>query len=163
MNSQLKDKEFIIPDNIIKHLQFYVSQQPSDTDGIIRCQELIQSRKVNYGQLKRILHDMKYVDKKNKLSTYNLWGGAPMETWGTIILNNARNQIKQNKESKRRAQSISGINGFEKNPFNKTHEKQPSFKIPTNMIKSNSNKTSFSGSDSLKLFEEISRIKKLML
>jgi hypothetical protein len=49
-----------------------------------------------------------------------------------------------------------------KNSHLKKHKKRFGFKIPTNLIKSNSNKTSVSPISSLKLFEEVDKIKKLI-
>jgi hypothetical protein len=58
---------------------------------------------------------------------------------------------------------MGGITGERKNSHLKKHTKKFSFKIPVNLIKSNSNKSSISPITSLGLFEEIERIKKLMI
>jgi hypothetical protein len=55
-----------------------------------------------------------------------------------------------------------GMRVERKNSHLKSHKKRFSFKIPTNLMKSNSHKTSVSPLTSLKLFEEVDKIKKLI-
>lgn len=162
MNKDLENKEFIIPDDVKKHLYDQMSSQTSDAEGKQRAINLVSTGKVTYGQLKRILHDMKYMDKVNQVSKYNLYGGAPLEKWGTTILNNERTLLKNNKESRKNANSIGALNGIRKNAFITTHKKNTSSLPPINTIKSNSSKTSISPITSMGLFEEINKIKKLM-
>ena len=58
---------------------------------------------------------------------------------------------------------MSSMTGERKNAYLKKHTKSDlSFKIPTNLIKSNSYKTSISPLIDMKLFEHIERIKKLL-
>jgi hypothetical protein len=164
MNKELEGREFILPEDVIKHLQQHTStQQTNDPDGIMRSKNLLSVGKVNYGQLKRIIHDLKYIDRENELNRFNLYGGKPMEEWGNLILSNERNLISNNKDSRKRADNIGGITGERKNSHLKKHSKKPDFLPPLNMMKSNSHKTSVSPITSLGLFENINRIKKLML
>ena len=73
------------------------------------------------------------------------------------------NFIKDKKEGRKRADNISSMTGERKNSYLKKHTKSDlNFKIPTNLIKSNSHKTSVSPIIDMKLFEQIENIKKLM-
>lgn len=158
MNSQLDGKVFPIPPNVLAFLK----QQPEVTS-IDRNKHLLDNSMVTYGQLKRILHDMKVLDKKTEMVRYNQYGGQPMEDWGKSILKQHRDTIRNTKQSKKIADDMTGDR---KNAFNKTHTKSMSAKIGVNdVIKPNSE--SFSGSSqfsakSMKLTESINRIKKLM-
>ncbi len=86
MNKELKGREYNLPPDIIKHLNSQLQISSTDTVGTNRAKELIQSGKVNYGQLKRILHDLKNVDKLSEPQRHNLYGGDLMEKWGWSVL-----------------------------------------------------------------------------
>lgn len=159
MNKELMGREFDIPENIIQHLATKLSQNSSDTDGSMRTRNLLQSKKVNYNQLKRILHDMKYMDKTNESVKYELYGGELMEKWGNQILHSERGQIENRKDSRQRADNIGGINGMRKNSHLSSHTKKESSTTPLNMMKSNSDKTSVSSLSLSKLFEQLTKIK----
>jgi hypothetical protein len=155
MNKELKDRIFDIPENVIDYLKHFSSLSSSDTDGIKRARNLINYGKVTYGQLKKIIHDLKNIDKNKELDKYNLYGGEPMENWGTQTLNNEREFIKDRKKSKMKSDLIGGINGIRKNPFLKKHTKKQSMIPSLNPLKSNSDKNSVSNLKLGKLFEEI--------
>lgn len=163
MNSELMGKQYDLPENIIQHLQTKLSQCSNETPGRDRATNLLQSKTVNYNQLKRILHDMKYIDRTNESVKYELYGGDLMEKWGTSVLNGDRTQIDNRKNSRKRADDISGINGMRKNSYLSSHSKKESDVSPVNAIKSNSDKTSVSSLSVSGLFEEINKIKKLMI
>ena len=158
MNSQLDGQVFPIPPNVL----VFLKQQP-EVSSIDRNKHLLDNGMVSYGQLKRILHDMKYLDKKTEMVKYNQYGGQPMEDWGKSILKQNRDTIKNTKQSKKIADDISGDR---KNAFNKTHTNSMSAKIGVNDVsKPNSEKWSGSSqfsADSMKLTESINRIKKLI-
>ena len=158
MNKDLENKIFQIPQNVLAFLK----QQP-DVSSIDRNKNLLDNGMVTYGQLKRILHDMKYLDKKNEMTKYNLYGGQPLEDWGTSILKQHRDTIKNTKQSKKIADDMTGDR---KNAFNKTHTTSFSPKIGVNDV-SKPNSEKWSGASefsakSMKLTESIKRIKKLM-
>jgi len=158
MNKELYGREFLIPDNIKQYIQKSISLY-GNIDGINRAKNLIATGKVNYNQLKRILHDMKYMDKVNQKGTYDLYGGELLEKWGTSLLYGQRQQIKNRKESYKRSEEISGI-GARNNAYLKTHSKDNINSTPnTDFIKNNSDKNSVS---SLKLNEDIKKMKRLM-
>ncbi len=162
MNSELMGKEYNLPDHVIQHLQTKASQCSKDTPGLDRAVNLLQSRKVNYNQLKRILHDMKYIDKTNEAVKYDLYGGEVLEKWGTEVLGGDRGQIDSRKDSRKRADDIGGISGMRKNSHLSSHSKKQKMTSPVNTLKSNSDKTSVSSLSVKGLFEEIDRIKNLM-
>lgn len=154
MSNEIDNRVFDIRPDILE----FIKQQPVNPN-IDRNKNLLETGKVTYGQLERILHDMKTMDKKNNVAVYNLYGGKLMEEWGKMILKNERDLIKNRKTGKKNADDVSGER---KNAFKKTHSKSDSFLPPTNLIKANSEKSSTSSFAPPTLFEQIKRIKKLM-
>lgn len=163
MNKDLKNRIFDIPQNILDKINHtIISLNGQHTDGLIRAKKLLNDKKVKYGQLKKIIHDIENIDKINQKIKYDLCGGDLMEKWSKQFLNGERDLIKNNKKSKMRSDNISGT-GAKENSFIKKHNKKPDWLPPTNLIKSNSHKTSITPLVSLGLFEEMERIKKLIL
>jgi hypothetical protein len=162
MNSQLKDRVFKIPDNIFDYIhKVFTSLEDKKVDGTQRAKNLLRTKNVTYAQIKRIIHDLENGDPNTV--QYKLAGGELMLNWGKTHLNGERDLIKNNKKSKQRADNIGQINDIRKNSFLKTHtKKSKDYKVPTNMLKSNSDKTSISPISSLGIFEEIQRIKDLL-
>lgn len=165
MNSELKDRVFKLPQNVMNFLK-----QQKDVEGITRNKHLLEKGTVTYGQLKRILHDLRNTNKTGDPIRYNLYGGDLMRNWGMTTLTNERNLINDRESATRIANDIAGLTGVRKNPS--IHRKKssflPSVKMlpPTNLNKSNSSNFSFASlfsPKSLKLTEEIKRIKKLMI
>jgi hypothetical protein len=164
MNKDLKNSFFDIPQNILDQINSSLQNlNGQHVDGVHRAKKLLNDKKVKYGQLKKIIHDISNMDKQKDLLKYNLCGGERMEKWSKQHLKGERDLISNRKDSKKQADEIGGITGERKNSHLKKHTKNFNFKIPTNLIKSNSHKTSISPITSLKLFEEVERIKKLML
>lgn len=167
MNRELKDRKYTIPRNIID----FISSQ-GEVDGVKRNKHLIDDGEVTYGQLKRILHDMKYMDRRVDEKKYKLYGGDLMWNWGNSVLSNDRNLIKNRKEMEKNANEVGDIEGDRNPSYKKRHTKKDNFSVPTNLVKSNSSSFSFASQfspSSLKLFEndnimeEINRIKELMI
>jgi hypothetical protein len=164
MNKDLKNSFFDIPQNILDQINSSLQNlNGQHVDGVHRAKKLLNDKKVKYGQLKKIIHDISNMDKQKDLLKYNLCGGERMEKWSKQHLKGERDLISNRKDSKKQADEMGGITGERKNSHLKKHTKNFNFKIPTNLIKSNSHKTSISPITSLKLFEEVERIKKLML
>lgn len=164
MNKELKSRIFDIPQNILDKINHtIVGLNGEHTHGVNRAKKLLVDRKVKYGQLKRIIHDIKNTDKVADKVKYDLCGGDLMEKWANQFLKGERDLISNKKDSRKQADDIGGITGERKNSHLKKHTKNFGFKIPTNLVKSNSHKTSISPIVDLKLFEEVERIKKLML
>jgi len=165
MNKDLKDKIYTIPPIVLSAIKDNVNRYPDDVDGTKRAKNLLTG-KVNYNQLKRVLHDMKTFVKDNEMGKYNLAGGKPFETWGWTILNNDRDVIEQNKKTSQNSDTIGGITG-RKNRFNKSTKKSSisSMNIsPPNALVTNSTPTKYTSDLKLgKLYEEIKRIKRLMI
>jgi nitrous oxide reductase len=163
MNKELKHRIFDIPQNILDKINHtVVGLQGKHVRGIQRAQKLLQDKKVKYGQLKRIIHDLQNIDKINDRMKFDLCGGDLMEKWGKQFLDGERDLISNKKDSRKRSDEIGAITGERKNSHMKTHKKRFNFRIPVNMIKSNSHKSSISPITSLGLFEEVEKIKKLI-
>ena len=164
MNKDLKNRIFNIPQNILDLINHTITGLNGNYfEGVKRAQKLLNDKTVTYGQLKKIIHDFKKIDKINDKIRYNLYGGDLMEKWSKQHLQNERDLISKNKDSRKQADNIAGINGERTNSHIKTHRKKDNYKIPTNILKSNSHKTSISPLISMKLFEEIEKIKKLVI
>jgi len=164
MNKELKDNFFDLPQNVLDQINSSLQNlNGQHVDGVHRAKKLLHDKKVKYGQLKRIIHDLNNIDKTKDSLKYNLCGGDRMEKWAKQHLKGERDLISNRKDSKKQADEIGGITGERKNTHLKKHSKKFSFKIPVNLIKSNSHKTSISPITSLGLFEQVERMKKLML
>jgi len=161
MNSQLKDRIFEIPPNVMTFLK---SQK--DIPDLDRNEHLREKGTVTYGQLKRILHDMKDI-KMSDPNRYNFYGGDLMFNWGKNKLTTERNQINNREDATKIANDIGGLSGERPSPSIKKHSRNNfSPKInPNDVTKPNSEKYTNAGlfsAKSTKLFEQINRIKKLM-
>jgi hypothetical protein len=86
-----------------------------------------------------------------------------MERWAKQFLQGERDLISNQKDSRKRADDIGAITGERKNSHLKSHSKKASWLPPLNLVKSNSHKNSITSLKMGKLFEEVERIKKLML
>ena len=159
MNNELKDRIFKIPENIIIFLKTQINNN-GNVEGNKRARKLIFDGTVNFNQLKRIIYDLKNIDKNIDFEKYNLYGGELMEKWGNSILSIETQSIKNRKKSKQRSDIIGGINGIRKNAFLKTHTKKQSSLPSLNPLKSNSDKNIASTLKLGKLFEEIIKNKK---
>jgi hypothetical protein len=146
VNNQLKDNVYDVPNDILEKINSVLSSVNDDSHGVQRAKTLCSEKKVTYGQLKRIIHDIKTIDKEKDKLRYELYGGELMEKWAKQFLDGQRGLIKSKKQSSQKINNLTGMNGMRKNP-----------------LKSNSDKTSISPITSVGIFEEIERIKKLML
>ena len=158
MNKELKNRVFDLPQDILNKINHtIIGLQGKHARGLERAKKLLNDKKVKYGQLKRIVHDLQNMDKVTDRVKYDLCGGELMDTWSKQYLKGERDLISNRKDSKKRADEIGAIDGERKN------KKRFNFKIPTNLVKSNSHKNSISQISSLgSLFEEIEKIKKLI-
>lgn len=165
MNKELKDRIFDLPQDILNKINHtIVGLQGNHARGLERAKKLLNDKKVKYGQLKRIVHDLQTMDKVKDRLKYDLCGGELMDNWSKQYLKGERDLISNRKDSKKRADEISSMEGERKNSHIKKHRKKSNYRIPTNLIKSNSDKNSISQISSMgSLFEEINKIKKLIL
>ena len=82
MNKELKSRIFDIPQNILDKINHtVVGLNGEHVNGIQRAKKLLNDKKVKYGQLKRIIHDLQNMDKINNKVKYDLAGGDLMEKW----------------------------------------------------------------------------------
>jgi hypothetical protein len=163
MNKELKGRIFDVPQDILDKINHTIAGlNGENVRGIQRAKKLLIDKKVKYGQLKRIIHDIQNMDKINERVKYDLCGGDLMEKWASKFLQGERDLISNRKDSKMKTDDMIGMTGERKNSHLKSHKKRFSFKVPTNLVKSNSHKTSISPLTSLKLFEELDKIKKLI-
>lgn len=150
--------KFLIPDEVKRHIQQYLQQGAND-ESVARAQYLSNAKEISYYELKRILHDMKYLDRKTQLLKYNLWGGEPMERWGWKQLNQERLRVDRRKQEQSAANKSGAIG--RKNPYNKEHTRaddKTSDGETLNFVKNSPVKSIMPA----KLFEEINKMKKLM-
>lgn len=164
MNRELKNRIFDVPQNVLDKINHtVVGLQGKHAHGLQRAKKILTDKNVKYGQLKRIIHDLQNIDTNVNRVRYDLAGGDDMLKWGKQFLKGERDLISNRKDSRMRADEIGGIDGDRKNSHLKKHNKKFDFSIPTNLIKSNSHKNSISPIKFGKLFEEVEKIKKLML
>jgi hypothetical protein len=162
MNKELKSRIFDVPQNILDKINHtIVGLNGKHVHGLNRAKKILNEKKVKYGQLKRIIHDIKNIDKINDKLRYDLYGGDLMEKWSKQFLDGERDMVSNAKDSKMRADNIAGAGG-RKNTHLKKHTKKPDWLPPVNLIKSNSHKSSISSLNDFKLFEELERIKNLI-
>jgi hypothetical protein len=163
MNKELKDRVFDIPVDVLTKIDHTIfGLQGKGVKGLQRAKKLSTEKKVKYGQLKRIIHDLENIDKVNERQRYDLYGGDLMLNWGKKFLGGERDLIKTRKMSKMKSDERSGLTGERKNSHLKKHKKRFNFRIPTNLIKSNSSKSTISPITTLGLMEEINKFKKLI-
>jgi hypothetical protein len=161
-NSKLQNRIFKLPDNVFDYIHGVITSLTDKTVvGVQRAKGLIRTKNVSYSQLKSIIYDLKKPELKDSIQ-FKLMGGDLMLQWGETHLNGERDLIKNNKKSQQRSNEIGQIDDIRQNSFLKKHTKKTSTRVPTNMLKSNSDKTSVSSISSLGIFEEIERIKGLL-
>jgi hypothetical protein len=164
MNNQLKDRVFDVPQNILNFINHTIKTLGGEyVFGIERGKKLLSDKTVTYGQLKRIIHDISKLDPVKDSTKYKLLGGDLMKVWSKQFLNGERNLVSNRKDSRKQADDIGSITGQRANSHLKTHSKKVTYSVPTNIMKSNSETNSISSLKSGKLFEEIEKIKKLII
>jgi hypothetical protein len=163
MNKELKSRIFDVPQNILDKINHtIVSLNGEHARGIDRAKKILNDKKVKYGQLKSIIHDLKTIDKSKDKLKYDLCGGELMEKWANQYLQGERDLVSNIKDGRKQADDISSMTGERRNSHLKKHTKKTSLLSPVNLIKSNSHKNSISSIKLTSLFEEVERIKKLM-
>jgi len=163
VNSDLKDRVYDIPEEVIQKINQALTSSPGeDTHGVKRAKTLCAEKKVTYGQLKRIIHDIKHIDKNSEKTRYDLYGGELMEKWANTFLDGERQLVRSKKLASHNINNNTGMNGMRKNPFRKEGERKDSNKTYVNLLKSNSEENSVSSIKQNGLFEQVERIKKLM-
>lgn len=164
MNSALVNRIFEIPDEMVEVLEKAYKKYGDKTNGTKspasegkkRCERLIEERKLTYQQIKRMIHDMKYINRELDPVAWELNGGQKMFSWAVQALNNARREVAGHKESRARADEIGGIEGMRKNAYNQTHEKDGLQNILFGQNSDNNRKLT------PMISEQIERIKQIM-
>lgn len=160
MNKALVSKKFGIPKEIINQLHGALNKHPHHQgDGLKRCKRLINDRELTYQQIKRLIHDLKYMDKEKNKESYELNGGQAMETWANKALGDARKQIDGQKNSKKRADSIAGLTGIRKNAYLSKHKKDGAAGMIKNIMTGNKE---LAGGLTPTISEEIKRISEII-
>ena len=160
MNKELKNRDFDLPQNILDKINHTVTGlNGQNVHGVMRAKKLLTDKKVTYGQLKRIIHDIQGMDKVADKIRYDLAGGELMDRWSKQYLQGERDMVSNRKDGRKQADDIGGITGERKNSHLKKHSKKPDFLPPLNMMKSNSHKSSISSIKLSGLFEQLQRIK----
>jgi len=94
MNKELKGRVFNLPQNILDKINhMIIGLNGQHMDGLNRAKKLLSDKTVNYGQLKRIIHDLKNIDKTNDRVKYDLCGGELMEKWSEQHLKGERDLV----------------------------------------------------------------------
>lgn len=101
MNSELYDKTFKLPSEVLKHLQAVLTSNPHG-EGVKRAKFLLKNGAITYQAMKRIKNffdDYKGDNKKQ----YELAGGDLMKSFIERTLNRERDAVSRGKEIKRDA------------------------------------------------------------
>ena len=118
MNSKLYGKVFEVPQNVLEFLR----KQPN-IEGLKRNDNILETGTVTYQQLKRILHDLKTMNRILEPQKFNYYGGDLMLSWGISKLQGERGLIHDREESERIANDIAGLTGERSNPSHKRTKK----------------------------------------
>jgi len=136
MNSDLKDKKYTCPDEIIDELNVSLSKYQSggDTKGFKRAKEIVEKKKITYQQMKRIKNYFDNYNGDGNNSEYQLNGGNKMRKWVNKALKVDRDNIDKVKSAKK--------DGGLDNVYLKTHEKDNNKRpMNVNIPKIKGNKT----------------------
>lgn len=160
MNRALVGKTFEIPKEIIKKIKDSIARYGlRNVEGSKRAQRLVKEKILTYGQIKRLIHDLKNIDKSKQADSYELNGGIEMEDWANKTLDDARGQVSSRKNSQARANEIGGLDGIRKNAYNDTHDKKANNQLG-DILKGGAD--GGGGIMSSIVSEEINRIKELI-
>ena len=120
-NSELRGKYWNCPDYVLNSINNAVKTYESlnknkdTTEGYKRAKGILENKKIEYGQMKRIKNWFDSFEGDYKDMEYRLNGGKTMNNWIDSTLNKEREAIKKPKEIK----SKTGLS----NQFIKTHNK----------------------------------------
>ena len=117
MNSDLKNKNFSVPNEVISKLSSALTsyKEGGNTKGYKRAKGIVNSKEISYSQIKRIKNYFDKYEGEGSDPEYNLNGGDDMKQWVNTTLKNNRDSIHNVK----RAKEMGGL----ENSFRKTHEK----------------------------------------
>ena len=117
-NSDLINKLYKVPDKVvnkIKHMLATINVNDEHAKGLKRAKDMIESKKISYGQMKRLKNYFDSYKGDGSDDEYKLIGGKITRKWIDDVLGHDRETIKTNKKVK--------MDGGMENQFLKTHEK----------------------------------------
>ena len=116
-NSQLKDRNFTIPDWLYMKLSSVLKKHAGDTTtpGYKRLNNLLADRNVSYSDMKRVKNYFDNYQGDGTDAEYEMNGGKDMRDWVDSALKTARDAVYNVKDAKRNA-------GMQ-NAFIRPHEK----------------------------------------
>jgi len=150
MNKDLKNDFYKLPDELLKSLNHNLKHTSKKVNGYERLSNLCKNKGVNYGQAKKIKHEM-----ENGLNpqAYKLVGGDDLLEWLNDKLNRERKIVDSSKRNK--------MNSGLENQFKKTHTKDKS-KNPTKVRLVSTQKNSDEILNNRAVSEEMTRIKEII-
>lgn len=122
-NKDLKNRKFMLPNGIRKHLYKTLENYNGDktVNGYKRLSNILSAKTLSYSEMKRVKNFFDNYSGTDKSAEYILNGGEPMKSWVNSTLNTATASIRNFKQ----ALKDSGV----KNAFRKPHEKDRQKKI----------------------------------
>jgi len=93
-NSELYDKTFVVPSNVINYVRMMQNSLPRGKDNE-RANNIVNKGVLTYQVLKRIKHDMENGASREE---YALWGGNLMKNFIDTTLNRERDAVNRSKE-----------------------------------------------------------------
>lgn len=99
-NSELYNKEFKVPSNILKQIQVALIANPTG-DGTKRAKNILRGGVITYHNMKRLKNFFTYFDHNNdNKGQYDLAGGNSMKSFIDSKLNSERDAVKRGDEIK---------------------------------------------------------------
>jgi hypothetical protein len=158
MNNSLAQRKFEVPKEIMAGFHAAYRKYPHHHgEGLKRCERLMKEKQFTYQQIKRYIHDMKYMDQTKDPISYELNGGKAGYDWAVKALTDARKEVEGHKNSRKQANDISGLDGIRKNAYLSTHRKDGSSAVDDILTGANTG-----GGLTPMISEEINRIMSLI-
>ena len=99
-NSQLLDKQYRIPPDVLKYIQTTLVSNPSG-EGVKRAKFMLKNGSVTYQELKRLKNFFDYFNPEtDNKAQYALAGGDLMKSFVERTLNADRAAVKRSKKAK---------------------------------------------------------------
>ena len=150
MNKDLKNDFYKLPDELLETLNNNLRRVSNKTNGYERLSTLCKNKGVNYGQAKKIKHEM---ENGMDPQAYKLVGGEELLEWLNDKLTRERKIVDTNKRRK--------MQGGLTNQFKKSHTKDKS-KNPTKVRLPRAQKTSDEIINNRTVYTETSRIRDII-
>lgn len=102
MNSELYDKKYKLPPEILKHIEVVLTNNPTG-DGVRRAKFILKNGEITYQMMKRIKNFFDHFDINGNKKEYELAGGNLMKNFIEKTLITDRDAVERGKEIKRDA------------------------------------------------------------